>query len=145
MSQLIKSEGLALESKTSWLPSAPASGRSAVLFGLCFTFADANVWQSHLRAKSDSLPQPAAFSSHLTNRYSIFSSDPPPASCLLLLSCSRLIVNQGENNIGVLRHSVPPHSCGPLSAQIQSCRRPLAQPSATMSGRLGKAQHSTLG
>lgn len=88
------------------------------------------------------LTQNAAVSSHHTKQCS-FSSDPLAAFCLLICN-RRLIVNEGRNNIGVLRHSVPPHSCSGLSAQIQSCRRPLAQPSATMSGRLGRAPPCTL-
>lgn len=50
-------------------------------------------------------------------------------------------VNQGKNNIG----ATPPHSCHGLSAEIQSCRRPLALLSATMSDHLGKAQHASPG
>lgn len=125
-----------MSQKWSGLPSGPA----ALLFylDLSFTFTEANARQSHLGARSTTCC--CLIPSHkplqcFQQRY----LNKPPASS------TRLIVNQGENNIGVLRHSVPPHSFGPLSAQVQSCRRPLAQPSATMSGCLGKAQHCTLG
>lgn len=125
-----------MNQKWSGLPSGPA----ALLFYLdhSFTFTDANARHSHLGARSTTCH--CLITSHkplqcFQQRY----LNMPPASS----TC--LIVNQGENNIGVLRHSVPPHSFGPLSAQVQSRRRPLAQPSATMSGCLGKVQHCTLG
>lgn len=138
MSQLINSEVLGVD-----------QNRCQLLLLDCLPFcldSDTQMPQS----------QPAAVSSLLANPRTVLRTDPfssrllPPHHhhhhfFLLLFSCSCLIVNQGENNIGVFRHSMPPHSCGALSAQIQSRRRPLAQPSATMSGRLGKAQWCRLG
>lgn len=128
-----------IEKKCSWLASAPASGRSVVLFHRCQFLTKSP--PSHVRLPPTTCrcliprPQPiAVFSAVIINQ--------PPASSS---PARRLIVNEGENNISELRHSVPSHSCGPLSSQIQSCRRPLALPSAIMSGCLGKAQHCTLG
>lgn len=112
----------------------------------CFWTVCRSVWiQTHRCLRANLLPSHPCSQTPAQNR----SPLPPPHHhhhfFLLLFSCSCLIVNQGENNIGVFRHSMPPHSCGALSAQIQSRRRPLAQPSATMSGRLGKAQWCRLG
>lgn len=99
---------------------------------------DASARQSHLKAKSTTCRCHVPSHKPLQCFHQWFLTS-------LLLSCSHSIVNQGENNIGVLCHSMHPHSCRALCTQIQSCIRPLPQPSATVSGLLGKVLHTRLG
>lgn len=59
--------------------------------------------------------------------------------------CFQLILNQPSalRQQFVNQGATPPHSCHGLSAETQSCRRPLALLSATMSDHLGRSQHAS--
>lgn len=58
----------------------------------------------------DPVPRPATIS------FLLILNPPPPSCCLL-------IINEGKDNVSEQGLSVLPHSCGWLSAQVQSCRR----------------------
>lgn len=118
MHSLIRSHLINWWSFEGAFPSAPASVRSAALF--CLSFHKWPQSWSQLSSTTWCCVIPALRNLLQCSPRSTFTS------LLLHLSCSSTI-NQNENNISVLRHSVPLHSCGSLSSQIHLCRSFLAQ------------------
>lgn len=85
----------------------------SVQFHFCQILLVAAFGERPSSQKQDSLPQPATLSFLPLQRWSWTS---------LLPSCCLLIINEGKDNISLRGLSMLRHSCGWLSAQIQSCR-----------------------